>query len=339
MADNFSYFELNDDSGFKKYWNKTISSFSQDSIRWSIIIGSLIIVLPTLLRGIMLHFGFHFPVNTNAPSWLTNENIDYVLKTIYSLGLFACLTVLLMGLILGRIKLKSRLDNIDTICALFSILMFIVALFFPQIAILFILLIWINLYCFMTRLVEQVNNKFKSEDNPSKEKSSFTYEKFFFWAIPLSLVLYFLSYQADITLNEIFKVDPKHFTNTKPFAMLIELAPYLMIFTGLSLIILSIFLINQKENNQLISYFSYLFSCLILMAISMIFIEDNEQVIRKYADTVDFNPKNVCNVKLNLGEKQTGTIYLDPSYNTVLLSIEKKDSTLYSDTFKCNLFN
>lgn len=339
MSDKNSYFELNNNNACKKKWNEKINNISQKSIRWQVAIVSLFFGVPIIARGLMSLIGWENNSNNATLEWFTLENIDNVMKYIYSTGLIFCTTTLFIGLLLGRIKLKSSLDNLDAFTVMVSIVTFAIALFFNQVAILFILFFWINLYSSISRVHEYLSKQFIDNDNsnPQGKEQSFSIEKFFFWFIPVSLLFYYLSFNADITLSEIFKVDPKHFTNTKPLVMFIELTPALLLVSSITFIVLGFVLFRETENNKLISFFSYIFNILMLSALLFILFQDKEQLIRRYADTVDFNPKNICNglttnKELEKG-KISGAIYLAPAYNRVLLSLENKQN-FYSSVYR-----
>jgi len=310
-----SLFELSDSNDFKKKWNDELDKVSLGSIKLYIFIASTLFIVPTISR-----------------LFIQNDILELITKITYSSGLIIGSLILFLGINLGRISLKNKFENIDVACLFLNILTFAFAIFNPQISFIFILLIWISLYSVSQRSWVFLEKKyfFSNRNNIDRVKSEFELKNWFFWIIPFALTLYYLNFQADITLSKIFLVDPKHFPNTKPLTMMLFLAHYLLWFSFAFILILTVLLIRTKENNKLLTYFSWFFSSLIMLSLSSILIANPEKLIRSYADTVDFNPKSIC----GLYKPYNGYIYLDPAYKKVLASYVSSDTGKLSSKVK-----
>jgi len=150
-------------------------------------------------------------------------------------------------------------------------------------------------------------------------------ESFFFWITPLFILMYYLNFEANIYLNNLFYVDPKHFPNTLLMVMGILSLPILQIGLLILIIISAIKLARAESASDSLKFFSWLIALMLAIIISSPLTEASnkkDKLIKSLASTVDFNPSNICTN--NFGEDEstinhTGVIYLDPAYKKVLI--------------------
>lgn len=169
----------------------------------------------------------------------------------------------------------------------------------------------------------------------------------------LSFVLaYWVGYQADIMLNQIFGVDPRHFTYSRYVAGFVVISPYICIASFFSLIFY-LFSFCSKGNKGLeedsssnvgkkksisdgaknFMYMTGFFSSYVVFSFSIVFWEHGEIALKKIANVVDFNPVSICS---NI-ENNFDVVYLDKIYNLVLVSRKNSDGEYLYNVAKCDI--
>jgi hypothetical protein len=167
--------------------------------------------------------------------------------------------------------------------------------------------------------------EYEYEHSKSNTNKSGFIESFFFWITPLFILMYYLNFEANIYLNNLFYVDPKHFPNTLFMVMGILSLPILQIGLLILVIFSALKLARADSSSDSLKFFSWLIALMLAVIISSPLTESSnnkEKLIKSIASTVDFNPSSIC--RNNFGEDEskinhTGVIYLDPAYKKVLV--------------------
>ncbi|WP_039037672.1 hypothetical protein [Pseudoalteromonas sp. ECSMB14103] len=215
--------------------------------------------------------------------------------------------------------LKYRVSDISGI---FGILIALLSLcfipFFPIFSWVFMFAGFLCLYSTLVPLVSKLYEKMKGND---WEKGAVT--AFFAY-----IIWYFCSYESNILLSNIFAVDPKHFPYTQLIGGIVVLSPLIFFISFVSLCVFSWKLLTLKKSNEKSSFLflNGMITSMFLFIFSLAFASGGTNIIKNVASVVDFNPNSFCE---GVSDNE-GVIYLDPTYNLILVTgIDKEGEHSY----------
>lgn len=160
---------------------------------------------------------------------------------------------------------------------------------------------------------------FKNRLNESK------FEVAFISLVFGSVFLYVLDGYSGVMINQVFGVNERYFSFTKPVAMLLLLSPWLALTTFLAIIYITV---NQKGSTGVDTFYSInkLSACYVVLILSMAFGSRMGSTLELVAGKLDFDSISPCQVN----ESVTGVIVLDPAYTKVLVKSEAENVNKYS---------
>lgn len=181
--------------------------------------------------------------------------------------------------------------------------------------------------CLYSVLVPIVTFLYKKMEGNSWEKGAVT-------AFVSFLILYFVSYQSNILISNIFEVDPKHFPFTHVIAGIVVLAPFVFLLSLILLICFICVLMRTKEGKGERSFLSLngMIASMFLFIFSLAFVGGGSSIIKNVASVVDFNPSSIC----ENAKKSLGVIYLDNRYELILINEKQQNKHIY-ELAKCEI--
>lgn len=198
--------------------------------------------------------------------------------------------------------------NIHDIAGIIGIGMFLAAfagvIFGLSLSYLFVIGGFFCVYCVLVPLVKLFTEKFSNNK----------WEPALVWAVLASISLYVMSTFSDIIINEIFGVDAKFFSQTKPIAMLLVATPVTALISFVCLLI-SIIPIFRKSGKVDFYWLNGFVASYAVLVSSLAYGGNISAVLEKTATFADFNSNHPC----KLDETVKGVVFLDPTFQNVLV--------------------
>lgn len=140
-----------------------------------------------------------------------------------------------------------------------------------------------------------------------------------------AVLIYVLDGYSGIMINEVFGVNEKYFSFTKPVAMLLLLTPWLALASFVAIVYIPL---NQKGSTGIDTFYSInkLSACYVILILSMAFGSRTGSTIELVAGKFDFDSFAPCDVDKSV----IGVIVLDPAYTKVLVKSKIKNGNEYS---------
>jgi len=238
---------------------------------------------------------------------LTDEYVELykTFKKIFtSIAVFVGLIVWVVAFIFDGIT-KYRLHDIAGIIGstMFMVSLIGMAMGF-NLSFLFILGGFFCLYCVLIPLITIFSGKLSNNK----------WEPALLWVIIASISIYGMNTFSNIIINEIFGIDAKFLSQTKPIAMLLVATPLtaLISFVCLLLSIFPLIIKNEKFDFYSVNGFFASYAILIL---SLAYGGNISATLEKTATFTDFNSNHPC----TLSDDAKGVVFLDPTFKNVLV--------------------
>lgn len=167
-------------------------------------------------------------------------------------------------------------------------------------------------YCVLIPLITAFSGKFSNDK----------WEPALLWTIIASISIYGMSTLSNVIINEIFGIEAKFFSQTKPIAMLLVATPLTALISFMCLLLSILPLIRKNEKVSFYSINGFFASYAILM-LSLAYGGNISGVLERTATFADFNSNHPC----TLSDEIKGVIFLDPNFKNVLVynpTLDKK---------------